>query len=73
MDQTLQLINVRVFRLYLSAKLPAINEVNANNIVKDVEANSPYCVSVNSKSTFMEWYALAVIAVVVVSVGKSTR
>ena len=52
--------NVKYLRLYLSARLPAISDDNANRIVNAVDASRPYCDLVNCKSMFMAVNAVAV-------------
>lgn len=60
-----------IFRLYLSAKFPAIKELRAKRIVNAVEASRPYCDLVKSKSIFMASYADTEVAAS--DVEKSTR
>ena len=72
--QTVQLVSVNSLRSYLSAKLPAINELSANKTVNAVEASCPYCVSVNPISMFIELSGSPITGVVdSEDVGKSTR
>ena len=70
-DHTMQDIIVSTLRLYLSAKSPATNDVNANSAVNAVDAKIPYCTSVNCKSMFIALLAAA--SILSRGVEKSTR
>jgi len=71
----LQEPKVSIFRLYLSAICPTINELRVKRTVNAVEASRPYYDLVKSKSIFMasDVDTVVVVAASEVVVEKSTR